>query len=115
MDCYKTITFLYELSSSKAFESVIINLTQSYFLQFKTIYNDYWGIKKTRITTTKKQFDTNTAIIADNFDQDAAIVTLARWYLYKFTFEPKINLTQWIDKILVRWATYFASFTKGNI
>lgn len=62
MDCYKTLTFLYELANAKAFQA-------AYCIQFKIVYKDYWGFKKTRVTTVKKLWDTNTAIIADNFDQ----------------------------------------------
>lgn len=28
-------------------------------------------------------FSNNTAVIADNFNQEAAIVAVARWYLFK--------------------------------
>lgn len=83
-------------------------------MQFKTTHEDYWGFRKTRVTTVKKLWDTNPAIIADNFDQDSAIVALARWYLYKVTFGPKANMKQWIDKLLVRWTSFFAHFTKGD-
>jgi protein transport protein SEC23 len=60
-------------------------------------------------------WDTNVSIIADNFDQEAAIVALARWYLHKVAFEPKSNLRQWLDKLTIRWASFFATYIKGDI
>lgn len=50
------------------------------------MYQDYWGFNKTRITTVKREWDTNTVNIIDNFDQEAAIVALARWYSYRAQF-----------------------------
>lgn len=62
----------------------------------------------------KKIFANNLAVISDGFDQEAAIVTVARWYLFKSSFESRSNLRLWMDKLLVRWASNFAQYTKGD-
>jgi len=52
-------------------------------MQFKTAYKDYWGFKKTRIVTVKKHISVDGDTIDSGFDQEAAVVALARWYIYK--------------------------------
>ena len=53
--------------------------------------------------------------IADNFDQYAAILLIAKLYLYKNQFEPKIDLRHWVDKLLVKWASNYGNFIKGDV
>jgi protein transport protein SEC23 len=66
------------------------------------------------VTTARCSWSAVLSEIANGFDQDAAIVALARWYLYKVVFEPKTNLRQWFDRLLIRWASCFAEYQKGN-
>ena len=82
--------------------------------QVQTSYTDYWGMKKTRVVTVKKLWDTNMGIIADNFDQEAAIILIAKLYLFKLENEFKRNLRTWLDKLLIKWASTFASYIKGD-
>lgn len=64
--------------------------------------------------TTKRLWDSNLAIIADNFDQEAAIVLLGRLFLHRIDKEYKKLVRAWIDKVLVKWASVFASYIKGD-
>jgi protein transport protein SEC23 len=83
-------------------------------MQFVTTYLSSSLLPITRVTTVKGLWDTAPTVIASGFDQDAAVVALARWYLYKAVYEPKANLRQWLDKLLIRWVAYFATFEKGD-
>ena len=107
LDCHKSITVVYELASPKAFDN-------SYYIQIRTNYFDYWGMKKTRVATFKKLWDTNLTIIQENFDQEAAVTFLAKLFIHRVKHEFKKNIKAWLDKLLVKWASVFASYIKGD-
>lgn len=62
IDCYKTLTFFFELSPLKAWDS-------TYYIQFRTVFRDYLGYKKVRVTTLKRVWDSEKEAIAEGFDQ----------------------------------------------
>lgn len=81
----------------------------------KTTYRDDEGGLVTRITTVQKQWSSQVHEIVQGFDQEAAIVYLARYSVHKALIEEQKNLRQWLDSCLCKWASNFASFIKGDV
>lgn len=68
----------------------------------------------TRVITVEKRWSSEVHEIAQGFDQEAAIVYLARYCVHKALMEEQGNLRQWLDSNLCKWGSYFAQFVKGD-
>lgn len=79
---------------------------------------EYTDKSKRRIMkVTTLQFKKVEALneVVENFNQEAAMLTLARLHIHKVLHEEKVNTKLWIDKILVQWASCFANYIKGDV
>lgn len=85
-----------------------------YYVQVKTTYRDDDGSLVTRITTAQRNWSSEVHEIVQGFDQEAAIVYLARYCVHKALMEEQKNLRQWLDSNLCKWAAYFAQYIKGD-
>lgn len=107
IDRRKTITVMYETRDSETKE-------QTYYLQVKTTFRNESGDLVTRVLTTQKQWSSMVPKIAEGFDQDAAIVFLARLCVHRALMEEQQNLRQWLDTSLCKWASYFGNYVKND-
>lgn len=69
----------------------------------------------TRITTVQKEWSSIVPKISEGFDQDAAIISLARLCVHKSLMEEQTNVRQWLDTNLCKWASYFANYVKNDV
>ena len=107
MDRKKTITIMYECKDSESKES-------TYYIQLKTVYRNENGDISTKITTVQKPWSSVVPKIAESFDQDAAIVFLARLCVHRALMEEQQNVRQWLDTNLCKWASYFGNYVKND-
>ena len=53
-------------------------------------------------------------VIVKYFDEEAATLTLVRWFIYREMYDIKKNNKHWIDRVLVNWAQYFGEYERGD-
>ena len=68
----------------------------------------------TRVTTVKKEWSNNNQTIIAGFDEEAAIVYLARNCVNKMLYEEQKNIKHLVDRTLIRWAQLFANYAKND-
>lgn len=69
----------------------------------------------TRVITTQRKWSSAVHEIAAGFDQEAAIVYLAKYCVHKSLMEEQKNIRQWLDTCLCKWASYFSNYVKGDM
>ena len=107
IDDKKTITILYETKDAETKE-------QTYFIQMKTSFRHENGDMSVRMVTVQKNWSSMVPKIAEGFDQEAAIVFLARLCVHRALIEEQVNIRQWLDTSLIKWASYFANYVKND-
>jgi protein transport protein SEC23 len=68
------------------------------------------------VTSIQRNFDLNFPVVKETdcgFDQEAAILGLARLASNKFREKPNSEVIKWLDRSLVRFAKQFGSYKKG--
>ena len=86
-------------------------------IQLNTWYVMSDGTTRLRVTSCLRKFNTdsnNLLEIAQNFDQEAAAVMMARYCVIKGYVEESIEVLRWLDKSLIRLITKFAEYKKDE-
>ncbi len=79
-------------------------------MQFKTQYRNRQGHTVVRVTTVRREWSSRVHEIADQFDNEAAIVLLAKLCVNKVLFEEQSSIRKWLDTTICRWSKYFSSY-----
>ena len=110
-----TLAFYFDISASKADP---VPSAQAGILQFITTYRHIaTGAYRIRVTTTGFQFtdmSSNRHQIGQSFDQEAATVLLARLAMWKVRDEDLIDVVHYIDRTLIRFCRWFATYQPAN-
>eukprot|EP00792_Barthelona_sp_PAP020_P010677 TRINITY_DN425_c0_g1_i1.p1 TRINITY_DN425_c0_g1~~TRINITY_DN425_c0_g1_i1.p1 ORF type:complete len:754 (+),score=202.06 TRINITY_DN425_c0_g1_i1:34-2295(+) len=84
------------------------------YLQFLTTYNHPEGSVVLRVVTTAFKWSANIGPeIASGFDQETAVVLLARLAAQRMREETPRETLIHLDEQLIKFCKYFASYTKG--
>ena len=87
------------------------------FVQFITHYQHSNGRSRIRVTTTAGSWQrepNNIKSIGHSFDQQAAVVCLARVACHRIETEPPIDIIRFIDRSLIRFCSQFAQYRKDD-
>eukprot|EP00300_Choanocystis_sp_HF-7_P005663 c141_g1_i2.p1 GENE.c141_g1_i2~~c141_g1_i2.p1 ORF type:complete len:428 (-),score=103.05 c141_g1_i2:105-1361(-) len=88
---------------------------QQGMVQFTTVYRNSSGQFRLRVTTIARSWadaKTDSPLIAEGFDQDAATVAMARMASFKAEREGNFDIIRWVDRMLIRLCSRFGQFTK---
>jgi len=112
-------------NSTYSFVLDINNLTNQIpkngFFQAQTSYIAGDRTHRLKVTTVAKRFvhdisnQQKTTQMGESFDQDAAIVMIARMSVIKGLTEDHKEILRWLDKCLIRLISKFAKYNKEDI
>jgi len=112
-------------NSTYSFVLDINNLTNQIpkngFFQTQTSYIAGDRTHRLKVTTVAKRFvhdisnQQKTTQMGESFDQDAAIVMIARMSVIKGLSEDHKEILRWLDKCLIRLISKFAKYNKEDI
>jgi protein transport protein SEC23 len=112
LDKNTTLGFFFDITNTN--NAAIPHGKQAY-LQFQTVYQHPSGRKRLRVTTVSNRFtDANMTDIASGFDQEAAVVLMARYAVFKTENEDPLDVLRWVDRMLIRLMSKFADFRKDD-
>lgn len=114
VDLSTTVALYFELVSA---EPHAVPATKRRYIQLVTRYQHASGKFRLRVTTAPGIFcpdPSSKAALAASFDQEAAAVLLARLAVDRTRSENPADILQWIDRILIRLCTHFASYTPDD-
>jgi protein transport protein SEC23 len=112
LDKNTSIGFFFDITNTN--NAAIPHGKQAY-LQFQTAYQHPSGRKRLRVTTVSNRFtDANMTDIASGFDQEAAVVLMARYAVWKTDNEDPLDVLRWVDRMLIRLMSKFADFRKDD-
>ncbi|KAL8278680.1 hypothetical protein RQP46_008972 [Phenoliferia psychrophenolica] len=84
-------------------------------IQFVTHYQHASGQFRLRVTTIARNFvEPGHPSIADNFDQEAAAVLMARIAVFKAEIDDSPDVLRWLDRMLIRLCSKFAEYRKDD-
>lgn len=87
------------------------------FVQFITHYQHSNGRSRVRVTTTAgpwQQDANNVKCVAHSFDQQAAVVCMARVAVHRIESEAPLDIIRFIDRSLIRFCSQFAQYRKDD-
>lgn len=67
-----------------------------------------------RITTIRRLFVSTAVDMINSFDQEAALLLLARIAIQKPLSENRENIRLWLDNTLIHWGVMFAYYKLGD-
>eukprot|EP00761_Pharyngomonas_kirbyi_P010528 gb/GECH01010548.1/.p1 GENE.gb/GECH01010548.1/~~gb/GECH01010548.1/.p1 ORF type:complete len:775 (+),score=181.75 gb/GECH01010548.1/:1-2325(+) len=121
MDQNTTIAFYFEVSNN---EQAQAGGTASggdgghRYVQFMTKYQHACGEYRLKVTTQPlravNMSESGVQEIAGSFDQEAAAVLIARVAVFKAETQELYDVLRWLDRVLIRLATKFGSYVKGQ-
>lgn len=88
---------------------------QQGLVQLTTVYRHASGAFRLRVTTVARAWAdprTDSGLIAEGFDQDAATAVMARMASFKAEREGNFDIIRWIDRMLIRLCARFGTYTK---
>ncbi len=115
MDHNSTYSFILDINT------LTNQIPKNGYIQIQTSYIAGDRTHRIRITTVSKRFIHDistiqkTAQMGESFDQDAAIVLIARLSVIKGLIEDHKDILRWLDKSLIRLITKFAKYSKDDI
>lgn len=84
-------------------------------IQFVTHYQHASGQMRLRVTSIARNFaEPGNPAIADNFDQEAAAVLMARIAVFKAEIDDSPDVLRWLDRMLIRLCQKFAEYRKED-
>lgn len=115
MDHNSTYSFILDINNINQ------QIPKNGFIQIHTNYIAGDRTQRLRIITVKKNYITDISLPAksiqmgEGFDQDAAIVMMARFSIIKGQQEDSREILRWLDKSLIRIISKFARYNKDDI
>lgn len=115
MDHNSTYSFIFDINN------ISNQIPKNGYVQIHTNYIAGDRTHRLRITTVSKHFiheistPQKTFQMGEGFDQDAAIVMIARMSVIKGLNEDHREILRWLDKCLIRLISRFAKYMKDDI
>lgn len=115
IDKTSTYTYIFDVDNS---DNKITNSVRYCTVQFLTTYIAGDRSTRLRVTTFKRKLCpdllSNKYEVAQSFDQEAAVVLLAKIAICKNFKEDKIDVLRWVDKSLIGIIKVFGEYTKDS-
>ncbi|KAL7593444.1 hypothetical protein Lser_V15G31850 [Lactuca serriola] len=92
-------------------------VNNQFYFQFLTYYQNSNGQMRLRATTLSRRWVTGQGSIQDliaGFDQEAAVVVMARQVSFKMETEAEFDPIRWLDKSLIHLCSHFGDYQKDN-
>lgn len=86
------------------------------FLQFATTYTHGSGQRRLRVCTVARSWadSASSPAVAAGFDQEAAVVLMARLTTFKAEHEEGFDALRWLDRSLIRVCSKFGEYVKDD-
>ena len=116
LDRNSTLAFYIDVPSSQPGKETNVGSKMG-FLQFATHYKHPNGQVRLRVTTVHRRFaDANNIFdLVHGFDQEACCILVARLGINKAETEEPLEVLRWLDKMLIRMVSKFASYKREDI
>lgn len=116
LDRNLTLAFYLDVPASQPGKENILTAKMG-FLQFVTQYKHPSGQLRLRVTTVTRRFaDPNNMFdLVQGFDQEATCIIVGRLGIAKAEIEEPVEVLRWLDKMLIRLVTKFASYKRDDL
>lgn len=120
LDRSTTLAIFFEVNPSTQASNAGAQLGgQQFYLQFITQYQHSDGQARLRVTTVTRRWgessaNASTEEMVAGFDQEAAIVILARWASFKMETEDEFDAIRFLDRLLIRLSSRFGDYRKED-
>lgn len=107
------VAFFFEVSSHP---SIAAQPGTAFFVQFITKYRHSNGQIRARVTTSARRWVDALHIqeLTEGFDQEAAAAVVSRLAVHKAAGEDVFEVTSWLDRLLVRFASKYGDYNKED-
>ncbi|KAJ8755955.1 hypothetical protein K2173_024500 [Erythroxylum novogranatense] len=117
LDKATSLCLIFEIVKKETSDSNIQSSSNQFYFQFLTYYQHSSGDMRLRVTTLSRRWVTGPGSIQDliaGFDQEAAVVAIARLVSFRMEIEAEFDPIRWLDKALINLCSWFGDYQKDS-
>ncbi|CAN8283813.1 unnamed protein product [Cochlearia groenlandica] len=117
LDKNTSICLVFEIAKRETSDIVLQSQSNQFYFQFLTYYQHSNGQTRLRATTLSRRWVMGTESLQEwtnGFDQEAAVVVMARLISFKMETQTEFNPQRWVDKALINLCSRFGDYKKGD-
>ncbi|XP_062154678.1 protein transport protein SEC23 C [Alnus glutinosa] len=117
LDKATSLCLIFEIVKKESPDATIQSTSNQFYFQFLTYYQHNSGQMRLRVTTLSRRCVAGPGSIQDliaGFDQEAAVVVMARQVSFKMETEAEFDPIRWLDKALINLCSRFGDYQKDS-
>lgn len=117
LDKAASLCLIFEIVKKDIPDATVQSTSNQFYFQFLTYYQHNSGQMRVRVTTLSRRWVAGPGSMQDliaGFDQEAAVVVMARLVSFKMEIEAEFDPIRWLDKALIHVCSRFGDFQKDS-
>ncbi|KAL4199455.1 hypothetical protein AMTRI_Chr03g145050 [Amborella trichopoda] len=117
LDKKTSFCMLFEIVQKEIPSAIGQSMSNQFYFQFLTYYQHSSGQMRTRVTTVSRRWVAGPGSLQEfiaGFDQETAVVVMARLVSLKMETEADFDAIRWLDRSLIRLCSKFGDYQKDS-
>ncbi|KAF7825945.1 protein transport protein SEC23 [Senna tora] len=118
LDKSTSLCLFFDVVRKESPDATIQSANNQFYFQFMTYYQNNSGQMRFRVTTLSRRWVAGPGSIQElvaGFDQEAAVIVMARQVSFKMETEAEFDPIRWLDKALINLCARFGDYQKDSL
>ncbi|XP_054783566.1 LOW QUALITY PROTEIN: protein transport protein SEC23 C-like [Prosopis cineraria] len=118
LDKSTSLCLFFDIVRKESPDTTVQSTSNQFYFQFMTYYQNNGGQMRFRVTTLSRRWVAGAGSIQEliaGFDQEAAVIVMARQVSFKMETEAEFDPIRWLDKALINLCSRFGDYQKDSV